>query len=224
MEPSVRPIGVVEARLRQRSPSDFEPAPVSKHVFLSVLQDATQALDDAGVEHAVIGGVGAAAVGRPRYTMDIDVFVSPDDAMHALQALGDAGFRTERVDEHWLYKAMRHGVLVDILFRAMGDVYFDAEVKARCREVDFQGVTIKVASPEDMILIKAISFDEQTPRHWYDALGILAAQDVIDYEYLLHRAGHRAKRMLAFLAFAQSNDLVVPDEVILSMASRVYGI
>ena len=42
-------------------------------------------------------------------------------------------------------------------------------------------------APEDLVVMKAISHDEESPRHWHDALGVLATVD-LDWDYLLERA------------------------------------
>ena len=47
-------------------------------------------------------------------------------------------------------------------------------------------------APEDLIVIKAIVFDEETPRHWYDALALIPRGE-LDWDYLL-RAGAQGAR------------------------------
>ena len=39
-------------------------------------------------------------------------------------------------------------------------------------------------APEDIVVMKAMAVDEESPWHWYDALGILAAVD-LDWDYLV---------------------------------------
>jgi hypothetical protein len=92
---------------------------------------------------------------------------------------------------------------------------------ARLRRVAFKGRRIMVIPPEDLLVIKAIIHDEETPRHWADALGIIASSD-LDWDYLLARAQHGARRVLSLLLYAQSTDLVVPDAVIRSLFETIY--
>jgi hypothetical protein len=73
----------------------------------------------------------SAALGRPRASGDIDILVTPHDARPALAALGDAGFHTDEINPHWLFKAIKHGVLVDLLFKMKGDIYLDDEMLTR---------------------------------------------------------------------------------------------
>lgn len=98
-----------------------------------VLADAVKALEDAGVPYLAIGGIASSLLGRPRCTSDIDLFVPPEHAHSGLAALRGAGFETEETNPHWLFKAFRDDVLVDLLFCSSGGVYVDAEMLARAR-------------------------------------------------------------------------------------------
>lgn len=193
--------------------STFACQPVPESVFLAVLADMTAALDAAGLPWAMLGGVAAAVHGRPRWTYDIDVFVQPQDARPALEALGAAGFDTDEKDPNWLFKAFRDGVLVDVIFKATAGIYFDDEMIRRCDRHEFRGVEIPVLAPEDLFVIKATAFAEHTPRHWWDGLGILARAS-LDWEYLIRRARHSPRRVASLLLFARSVDLVVPDHAV----------
>jgi hypothetical protein len=138
------------------------------------------------------------------------LFVRPEDAPHALDALAGAGFETRVEYEHWLSKAVKHGVLVDVIFRSSRDVQLDDEMLERSRTMVFRGLEVPVAPPEDLVVMKAIATSEDTPRYWYDALAIIA-QTELDWGYLIARARqHGARRILSLLLFAESLDLVVP--------------
>ena len=203
-------------------PASFEGEAVSEETFVRILGDAIRALDGAGITYGMLGGVASAVLGRPRWTHDADVFVRPSDATTALDALGDAGFKTQRTNPNWLFKGIKEGVLIDILFRARGDIYLDDEMIERLVATEFKGVSLKTIPPEDLLIIKAIVHDEETPRHWSDAIAIIAASD-LDWEYLLRRARHGARRVLSLLLYAQSSDVVVPDAPIQALFEMVYG-
>jgi predicted nucleotidyltransferase len=194
----------------------------AEDTFTDVLQRAIETLERATVPYVLIGGVGSASLGRPRWTRDIDVLVTPLDADRALDALADAGFDAERTNPHWIYKATKDDVVVDVIFRTVGDIYLDDEMLGHAKRADFCGVTATVASPEDQIVIKAIAHDEQSARHWNDALALIAASDV-DWDYLLERSERGARRVLSLLLYAQSNDLVVPNQPIRQLFDRIYG-
>lgn len=193
-----------------------------EETFGAVLRAAIDALERARVAYVLIGGVGSASLGRPRWTRDIDVLVMPVDAERALDALADGGFETERTNEHWIFKAERDGIVVDVIFRTVGDIYLADEMIARAARGTFLGVDALVAAPEDQIVIKAIAHDEQSARHWNDALALIASCD-IDWDYLIERASRGPRRVLSLLVYAQSNDLVVPNWVIAAVHDSIYG-
>lgn len=190
--------------------------------FALVLDDAVRALEHDAVDYVLIGGVGSAALGRPRWTHDIDVLVAPVDADRALEVLGRAGFATERTNEHWIFKATKRDIVVDLIFRTVGDIYLDRPMLEHSRRADFLGVDVRVAGPEDQIVIKAIAHDEPSARHWNDALSLIAAGD-IDWEYLLERSVRGAKRVISLLIYAHSNDLVLPSWPIVRLFDEIYG-
>lgn len=215
-------------RLVDLNPPDshvsFEGQDVDEETFLEVLDEATAALDASGVSYAAMGGLASATYGRQRWTHDADFFLrDPMDAATALRFLRRAGFATQQTDEHWLYKGIKRGVLVDLIFKAKGDIYYDDEMIARTQRREFKGRLIPVTPPEDLIVIKAIIHDEQTPRHWYDALGIIAGAE-LDWDYLIGRSSRGPRRMLSLLSYAQSNDLVVPERVIRDLFSAIYDV
>ncbi len=193
-----------------------------EEVFAGVLRAAIGALESNDVPYVLIGGVGSASLGRPRWTHDIDVLVAPVDADRALDVLADSGFDPERTNPHWIYKATMQDIVVDIIFRTVGDIYLDDEMLAHATGAEFCGVAARVAAPEDQIVIKAIAHDEQSARHWNDALSLIASTD-IDWEYLLHRCERGARRVLSLLVYAQANDLVVPAWTIHRLFERIYG-
>ena len=199
----------------------FEGETVSEEIFVRVLREAVSALEGAQIPYGALGGVASAVLGRPRWTHDADVFVRPVDAPAALDALADAGFDTQRTNPHWLFKGIKDGVLVDVLFRARGDIYLDDEMIERLVDTEFQGVPLKTIPPEDLIVIKAIIHDEETPRHWNDAIAILASSD-LDWEYLVRRARSGPRRVLSLLLYAQSSDVAVPNAPIKDLFGLVF--
>jgi predicted nucleotidyltransferase len=193
--------------------SAFEKAAVDRETFIRVLRVAVQAVERAGIPYLLIGGVAESAYGRPLATLDVDMFVRPDQAEAALHALEEQGFDSQHTAPHWLFKAYRDRVVIDVIFCSSGDIYLDDDMLARSREVEIEGVRVRLIAPEDLIVLKALAHSEPTARYWFDALAVLARSDV-DWGYLLHRARHGLKRILSFLLFAQSLDLPVPDEIV----------
>ena len=182
---------------------------------------AIEAIEEAGIPYALIGGVAVKELGRPRVTHDIDIFVRPDDAAHLLDVLEKKGFDTEKRDTYWLYKAWREEVLVDIIFKSSGDIYFDDEVIHHVRRIPYLNTYINAISPEDFIVIKAAAHQEDNPHHWHDALAVIT-QGNLDWSYLLHRARHSPRRVLALLLYASSNDVAIPYDAIQKLYRLIH--
>ena len=117
-------------------------------------------------------------------------------------------------------RAFEKGVRTFITADVYGNGQAD-EMLGRARPTRFAGQEVRVAAPEDVIVIKALAHDEPSFRHWHDSLAIIAAQE-LDWGYLVRRARHGAHRVLSLLVYAQSNDLIVPDYVIRQLHETIY--
>lgn len=193
-----------------------------EQIFTDVLAETIGAMEAAAVPHAIIGGIAASGFGRPRWTHDIDLFVRPEDAGRALEALSERGFRTERTDPRWLYKGYKEDVMVDIIFRSTGGFYLDQEMLDRAVTYRFKGHDVRLVPPEDLVIMKAVVHDEAGPRHWHDALSIIACGNV-DWPYFARRSMKAPRRVLSLLVYAQSIDMYVPNDVIRQLHGQLYG-
>lgn len=188
--------------------------------FARVLGAALDALEGEGVPYAVFGSIAATRYGRPGAAEDIDVLVRRDHARVALDALAGAGFSTEETDPDWLYKAEKDGVLVDVIFQVRSGIALDDEVLSHTREVTGFGRRLRLVSPEDQLVIEAVSDEEQAREHWFNGLSILVRTEV-DWGYLEQRARYGAQRVLSLLLYARSLDYVVPDAILRALFGRV---
>ena len=190
--------------------------------FRRTLADVSRLLDGLDLRVLVMGGIGSASLARPRRTDDIDLFVHVEDADELLDRFEDAGYRTERHDPNWLYKAFHRGVLIDIIFRSTGDIVVDDEMLAHADVGTFKGSRFRLVSPEDLLVIKAVAAAEHSPHHWYDALGLIARCD-LDWDYLVERARRFGpRRVLSLLVYAESNDLAVPPAAVEALTAIVH--
>jgi hypothetical protein len=196
-------------------------------LFQEVLVEVISALDEAKIEYALMGGIAATALGGHRFTHDIDVFVRQADANRALESLGSKGFDIVRTDPRWLYKGFKHNVMVDIIFKSSGPVFFDDEMYQRSTIANFNGLNVRTLSPEDLLVIKArvlnehsLNLDEHCMRHLNDILSLLSSSEM-DWDYLIKRARIGPKRVLGLLLYAQSLDLLVPNHVIRILADML---
>jgi predicted nucleotidyltransferase len=186
-----------------------------------ILFEAIDIVESNNIPYALIGGVAVKSLGRPRVTHDIDLFVRPDDANKVLEVLEKKGFTSQKRDPFWLFKAWKGDILVDVIFKSSGDIYFDEEVRSHVRRMPLLGKHVNSISPEDFLVIKAAAHQEHNPHHWHDALAVLK-QGNLDWEYLLKRAKHAPRRILSLLIYGQSNDIAVPNEVIKKLYRTVY--
>lgn len=192
-----------------------------RDAFLIVLDRALAAIEPMETPYVFVGGLASTILGRPRWTRDLDILVRPDDAERTLQALASAGFETELAQPHWLAKARIGEVVVDVLSRSQPDIMLDDEMLERAVEAEYEGRRLRLACPEDLLVMKAVAANEDTPRYWYDAIA-LAARNDLDWDYLVARARRAGiRRVLAALLYAQSNDVGVPMAPIESLADLV---
>ena len=190
--------------------------------FLHVLDTSLEVLARLEVPYLVIGEIGSSVFGRDRGTRDIDLFVRPEAAPRVLEGFAAAGFETDVIFEHWLFKARSADVDVDIIFRAARDILLDEAMMERATIQPFRGRRVAVAPPEDLLIMKVMATSEDTARYWYDALGILA-RSPLAWDYLCERAAqHGARRVLSLLLFATSIDLVVPPAPVERLFGLVY--
>lgn len=193
--------------------------------FARVLGEAVKIAEAEDVPHAVFGSVAAAYWGRPAPSGDVDLFVRGHDAQRLHRRFADEGWETAEENPKWLLKATKDGVLVDLIFKVRGDIYFDEEMAERTVEVTYLDQRVPILSPEDTLLVEALSNEYETPEHWYNAMAILAKQDLerdIDWDYLLRRARLGARRILALLVYAQSTDVPVPNRYVRELYRTVY--
>ncbi len=116
------------------------------------------------VPGALIGGVAVALVSRPRTTKDIDVLAFPDEKhLGALLRSAAAHGIVPRVPEALAFAArsrvllLRHeptGVPIDFALGALG---FERDVVGRAVSLDLGGFSFPVATPGDLVVLKAVA-------------------------------------------------------------------
>lgn len=189
--------------------------------LLSILDETIAVMNDAEIPFLLMGGLATSVLGRGRGVTDIDIFVRDRDVAATLEAFEGAGFETLIVSPNWLAKAIKDGILVDVISRSTHDISLTDEIMEHAVEVDVEGRRVRSVSPEDLIVMKAVATDEDTARYWHDALSLLGRTD-LDWSYLVRRAKkHGAQRVLALLFFAQSIDLLVPQDVVSELLDAV---
>ena len=138
----------------------------------------------ANIPAAVIGGVAASLLGHPRVTKDVDLVVLADDGDIArLLLLGREHGVAPRVADAvafaresrvLLLKHEPSGIEIDL---ALAGLAFEREVIERAVERSVRGVSFRVATPEDIVVMKAIAM---RPRDMADIGAILDAWHELD--------------------------------------------
>jgi hypothetical protein len=157
--------------------------------LLQSIKTLQQRLEATGIPSIVIGGVAVAVWGEPRVTRDVDlkVLLGRDDAERLVTALmldyvsllPDP--RTALRQQAMLFVQDAAGTRLDLL---LADTPYDVLAIQRGRDVELQpGVTIRVCSPEDLVIYKMIS---TRLRDHEDAQGVIRRQgSSLDDEYVL---------------------------------------
>jgi hypothetical protein len=162
---------------------------------------AIQKLTEAGVPF-VVGGAYAYAhyTGIYRDTKDLDLFPRKADALRALEVLAADGWRTERTDEVWLYKAFRGEWFVDFIFSSgNGVAVVDDEWFANAQPGVVFGQEVLIAPVEEVIWSKAFVLE----RERFDGSDVIhlirAAGPKMDWERVLRRFDRHWEVLLAHL-------------------------
>ena len=159
------------------------------------------ALQDAKVPF-LIGGAYVVEVyaGVSRRTKDFDLFIRPQHADAALNALARAGYETELTSSHWLAKARRGRDYVDLIFRAgnglceVDDSWFE-----RAQDHELLGLHVKLSPPEETIWMKAYIMERERFDGADVAHILLSCAEKLDWQHLVQRFGPDWRVLLSHL-------------------------
>ena len=192
------------------------PAPTREALFRA-LATTSSALDRQNVPFVVGGGLAAEAYHLRETINDIDLFVRPIDAPRALRAIAGVGFSVWIEDPHWLYKGTKDEVTVDIIYESTGLVHVGDETFRRALWIQFDHTTVPIMPPEDLFVMKAAAATPSAPKHWLDAVSLLASQSM-DWQYLVNLASHSPRKVLQAILHAYREGVHVPSFVFVQLA------
>lgn len=152
--------------------------------LLAALRALASSLDAIGQPAMIIGGIAVIARGVPRHTIDIDATVAAADLDLdvALDAFATHGIVPRIPDaltfarEHQVL-LLRHSPTGTPLEVSLAWLPFELEALDHATVVDFGGVRIRVATPEDLIVLKAVAWRDRD-RGDIERLLLLHAADV----------------------------------------------
>ena len=134
----------------------------------------------------IIGGVAASLLGKPRLTADADVLLllSIEEVPKLLEVAQAEGLRPRLPDTVAFARRsrvvlLRHeesGIDVDII---LGLLPFEVEAVERSQEYHAGTLTIRLPTPEDLIILKAVA---HRPTDMLDIEAVIAAQAHLDKE------------------------------------------
>ena len=163
-------------------PDDFEQ-------LLAVMKKAAAVLRDNEIPFALAGGLAVYARGGPPTEHDADFLLPEKDADRALEVLANAGFRTERPPEGWLYKVYADGQMIDLIFAPNGKPEHVPAILDRADEIEVYAITLPVMTVTDVLVTKLLTLKE----HEVDYAGVLeiarTTREQVDWAALRERAG-----------------------------------
>lgn len=138
--------------------------PEPLQTFVEPLTALQRLLDRFGEQGVIIGGIATGFLGKPRFTVDLDAMflASTADIPHILEMAREEGIepRTERVIEFaeknrvLLLRHAASGASIDI---SLGVLPFEEEVVARSKIFETGLLSVRLPTPEDLIIMKAIA-------------------------------------------------------------------
>lgn len=154
--------------------------------LLDVIRDFVAWIKDQNVPSAIIGGVAAGILGRPRVTRDMDAVLLLDisDAVSFLAAGSRFGFSPRFADT--LDFAARRRVLLVVhdatglnVDLSLGATPFETQSVSRATLRTVGGVSFPVVTAEDLVVMKALA---RRARDVADIEGVLDTHPDIDLE------------------------------------------
>lgn len=158
---------------------------------IAALQRVIEHFDNRGI---LIGGVAASLLGQPRLTADADalLLLSMNEIPKLIELAQREGLQPRIPDvisfaQRSRVVLLRHeesGINVDI---SLGLLPFEIEAVERSAEYQAGALRIRLPTPEDLIILKAVA---HRPKDMLDIEGVLKTQDSLDtvrIEFWVHQ-------------------------------------
>lgn len=140
-------------------------APAADRALLDALSALAAALHELRAPAMIIGGIAVIARGVARPTVDVDATVWAEAvplerlvevlARHSIAGRAPDTVEFAQRNQVLLLRHVPSGTPMEV---SLAWLPFEREALARASEVDFGGVTIPVASPEDLVVYKAVAW------------------------------------------------------------------
>lgn len=157
--------------------------------LLDAMKRAAAVLRDNDIPFALAGSLAVYARGGPETDHDVDFIILPEDAERAVLVLRDAGFRSERPPEDWLFKVYdEHDAMIDLIFSPnRQDPESVAKILQRANVIEVYAIRMKVMSATDALASKLLALREHSV-DYEPALAIARAlREQVDWDVLAER-------------------------------------
>jgi hypothetical protein len=148
---------------------------------LQALQNLLSVFDNQGV---IIGGIAASLLGTPRYTVDLDAvcLLGFDDLPHLLTEAAKQGIEPRIANPIAFARKsrvllLRHALSGTDIDLSLGILPFEVEMVERSRIVDLGAIQLRLPTPEDLIIMKAVA---HRPKDLADIQAIAASHPNLD--------------------------------------------
>jgi len=156
--------------------------------LLEAMKTGAGTLQQHEIPFVLGGGLAAWARGGPKSEHDVDFMIRPQDADAALDAMKQAGLRTERPPEGWLYKAWHeNGALIDLIYAPSGGPITDETID-RAPLLEVAAVRVHVFTLEDVMSTKLLALSEQEPDYAQVLSYARALREQIDWNEVRSRS------------------------------------
>lgn len=166
---------------------------------------AIRALSADGIPFLVAGGFALHRhTGYWTGGKDMDVLILPEHREAAIEILNGAGFddlfREEPYDRDWIYRAVKAGVIVDLIWRlANKEDDIDRRWFERSAEGQVLGRPVRVVSAADLCWMKLFVFQRKRC-DWPDIINIIrGTRGALDWMHLLHEVGYHWRLLCALV-------------------------
>ena len=159
-----------------------------------VIRFVDELIRELDVDYVVIGGIAVSAQAEPRSTKDIDLIllIKPSDVDSLLEAIESKGLKISKKAE--VAKKLKDGRPAKIIwderfsFDLRIAIYsIDENAIDAAEEVDLEryDVTLRVATPEDLIVYKLARYDDTDRK---DIKSLIALNKYLNWEYIKEQA------------------------------------
>lgn len=132
--------------------------------FVPALRAVCAFLDELELPSAIVGGIAFGIQAAPRATKDIDALIVDERlrvewvtevaSRHGLATHSEASLESARKSRVLKLQHLDTGVQVDIL---IGMFPFEAAAAVKAQRMKFEGISLSVCRPEDLIILKAFA-------------------------------------------------------------------